>query len=260
MTHGRHPVLLSVPLLLVFFLVAATANDASAEYGGRSYFIERPQLGLDLSYNFESEKREGPYIATKNTAHALKERVDLQTTGWGYHPAFLTYTLGLSPEWEQTVEKPDPGRRSTRDSFLLGYSLDLTFLPEKPYTLNLFGRRQRSVLTSSLAARSETESDTYGATLMLKNRVLPTTLAYVHGTLNQTGFFDSEESRDEIRLQMRHEEKSNDANLNATYTALDRTTLGTTIHTENFSGGAQNSYRITPDRRMLLNSGLNYRW
>ena len=258
MTHGRHPVLLSVPLLLVFFLVAATANDASAEYGGRSYFIERPQLGLDLSYNFESEKREGPYIATKNTSHALKERVDLQTTD-GVSPAF-SHLHPRASEWEQTIEKPDPGRRSTRDSFLLGYSLDLTFLPEKPYTLNLFGRRQRSVLTSSLAARSETESDTYGATLMLKNRVLPTTLAYVHGTLNQTGFFDSEESRDEIRLQMRHEEKSNDANLNATYTALDRTTLGTTIHTENFSGGAQNSYRITPDRRMLLKYGLNYRW
>jgi len=236
------------------------SNNASAEYGGRSYLIERPQLALDLTYDFESEKREGPFIATKNSSHALKEKVDLQTAGWGFHPAFLTYTLGLSPEWEQTVEKSDPGRRVAHDSFLLGYSLDLTLLPYKPVTLSLFGRRQRSVLTSSLAGRSETESDTYGATLMLKNRMLPTMLAYVHTMLDQTGFFDSEESRDEVRLQTRHEEKSNDTNLAATYTALDRTSQGTTIHTENFAGGAQNSYRITPDRRMLLNSGLNYRW
>jgi hypothetical protein len=188
------------------------------------------------------------------------ERVDLQTAGWGYHPAFLTYTLGLSPEWERKIEKPDPGRRDTSDSFLLGYSLDLTFLPYKPVTLNMFGRRQRSVLTSSLAARSETESDTYGATLMLKNRVLPTALTYVHTTLDQSGFFESEETRDEARLQMRHDVKSNDTNLNATYTAVDRTSLGTTILTKNFSGGAQNIYRITPDLRILLNSGLTYRW
>jgi len=258
-THRRHAVLLSA-ILLVLFRGIVPPDNASAEYGGRNYSIARPQLALDLSYDFESEKREGPYIAEENDSHALKERVDLQTSGWGYHPAFLTYTVGLSPEWEQTTETPDPGRRNTRNSFLLGYSFDLTFLPEKPYTLNLFGRRQRSVLTSSLAARSETESDTYGATLMLKSRVLPTTLGYIHTTLDQTGFFDSEESRDEIRLQTRHEEKSNDTNLAATYTAVDRTSLGTTINTENFFGGVQNSYRITPDNRILLNSNLTYRW
>lgn len=260
MTHARYAVLLPAVLFLIFLQAAAMPDNASAEYEGRSYLIERPQLALDLTYDFESEKREGPYIATKNSSHALKEKVDLQTAGWGFHPAFLTYTLGFSPEWEQTIEKSDLGRRIAHDSFLLGYSLDLTFLPYKPVTLNLFGRRQRSVLTSSLAARSETETDTYGATLMMKNRVLPTTLGYVHTTSNQTGFFDSEETRDEIRLQARHEEKSNDTNFNTTYTAVDRTSLGTTINTENFFGGVQNSYRITPDRRMLLNSGITYRW
>ena len=259
MTHRRHAVLLSA-ILLVLFRGIVPPDNASAEYGGRNYSIARPQLALDLSYDFESEKREGPYIAEENDSHALKERVDLQTSGWGYHPAFLTYTVGLSPEWEQTTETPDPGRRNTRNSFLLGYSFDLTFLPQKPYTLILFGKRQRSVLTSSLAGRSETESDTYGTTLMLNNRILPTTLGYVHTTLNQTGFFDSEETRDETRLQMRHEEKSNDTNLNATYTVLDRTSLGATINTENFFGGVQNSYRITPDGRVLLNSSLTYRW
>ena len=259
-THGRYPFLPTVLILLVIFRVGFPPDNASAEYGGSSYFIERPQLALDLSYDFESEERGGPYLATKNRSHALKERVDLQTTGWGYHPAFLAYTVVLSPEWEQTIEKPEPGSRSASDSFLLGYSLDLTFFPYKPVTLNLFGRRQRSVLTSSLATRSETESDTYGATLMLKNRALPTMLAYARTTSNQAGFFDSEESRDEIRLQTRHEEKSNDTNINAAYTTQDRTSLGTEIRTENFSGEAQNTYRITTDRRVLLNSGLGYRW
>jgi hypothetical protein len=258
--HAGRVVFLPLALLLVFLQAVAKPDNAIAEYGGRTFFIERPQLALDLSYNFESEEREGPFIATKNTSHAWKERVDLQTAGWGYHPAFLTYTVGLSPEWEQLIEKPEPGSRRASDSFLLGYSLDLTFFPYKPVTLTLFGRRRRTELTSSLATRSETGSDTYGATLMLKNRTLPTTLAYVHTTANQTGFFDSEESRDEFRLQTRHEEKSNDTNLNAAYTAQDRTTPGTRTRTENFSGGAQNIYRITPDRRMLLNSGLTHRW
>jgi len=259
-THARRAVLLPVALLLMILQAVAMPNDASAEYGGRNYSIDRPQLALDLSYDFESEERVGPYIASKNTTHVLKEKVDLQTAGWGYHPAFLTYTLGLSPEWEQTVERPDPGAKSTSDSFLLGYSLDTTFFPYKPVTLNLFGRRQRNALTSNLAARSETESDTYGATLMLKSRVLPTTLSYLHATLNQAGFYDSEEVRDEAYLQTRHEEKSNDTNLNAKYTATNRTVQGTTTGGENFSGGASNVWRLTPDQRGLLNSAGTYRW
>lgn len=248
------------PFLLGFFLAVVPANDTSAEYGGRSFFIERPKLALDLSYDYRTEDQEGPYVSTKNTTQALIERLDLQTEGWAYHPAFLTYLLDLSPEWEQSTEEPEPGADSTSRDFLLGYSLDTTFFPYKPVTLRLLGRRQRTVLTSSLAARSQTESDTYGATLMLKNRTLPTTLGYLHTTLDQTGYYDSTEVRDRASLQMRHDEKSNRTDLRALYEAVDRTALRTTTGTENFFGGAFNTWRLGPDQRGVLASSLSYRW
>ncbi len=233
-----------------------TENKAYAE---RQYYIERPRLELDLSCNLESEDRAGPFIATKYLSHALNERLDIETKGWVYHPAVLLYSLRLSPEWQQTIEKPDAGRETTKKSFLLGYSIDMTFLRYKPYTLNLFGRRNRSVLTNSFGGRSEAEGDTYGATLTLKYKALPATLAYVHATSDQTGFFESKESRDDIRLYMRHKEKSNDTSLNATYAAQERTTLGTAVRAKSLSSGLQNIYRITPDDKILLNSGLLYR-
>lgn len=240
--------------------MTAIENEAWAEYGGRLYYIDRPKLGIDLSYRFDTEARQGPFLDTENTTHVLSERFDLETEGWIYHPAMVIFTLKLSPEWQQAIDQPDPGREQTNDSFLLGYGLDLTLMPYKPYTVNLFARKQRSVLTTSLATQTESMSDTYGATLNLKYRVLPTTLAYAHSTTDQTGFYDSLENRDEVRLNMRHERKSNDTNLNASYTTLDRTSVGTAIHTENLFGSVQNNYRITPDNRILLNSNLSYRW
>ena len=140
------------------------------------YYIDRPKLALDLSYRFESEERTGPFISTKNSSHILNERFDIQTEGFVYHPALFVYILRLSPEWQQSLEQPDPGSERSSDTFMLGYSLDMTMLQDKPYTINLFARKQRSVLTSSLATTSETESDTYGASLMLKYKVLPTTM------------------------------------------------------------------------------------
>ena len=239
--------------------MAAVSNTACAEYGGMMYYIDRPKLAMDLSYRFESEAREGPFIAEKNSSHILNERFDIQTEGWVYHPAMLIYTLRLSPEWQQSLDQPDTGSERSSDSFLLGYALDMTLLQDKPYTVNLFARKQRSVLTSSLATTSETESDTYGATLMLKYRVLPTTLAYLHSTSDQTGFYDAQETRDEARLNMRHTRPSNETTFNASWLTLDRNTLGSTIHTENVFGSLQNLYKLTPDNRGLLNSVLTFR-
>lgn len=234
-------------------------NDASAQFKGRYYSIERPKLGADLSYRFDSEDRKGPFTTAKNSTRVLNERFDLETEGWLYHPAMAAYTLRLSPEWAQPMSEADQGRKTTSKAFLLGYGLDLTLLPYKPYTVNLFARKKRSVLTSSLATQSESISDTFGATLNLKYRVLPTRLSYIHETSEQSGFYESREKRDELRLNMRHERKNNVTNFNASSSALDRTLPGSAMHTQNLFGNIQNNYRITPDNRILLSSNLNYR-
>jgi len=234
-------------------------HPAHAEYAGRNYYIERPRLALDLSYRMETDEVEGPYLTTKNSTQILRERFDIETGGFIYHPALMTFTLRLSPEWEQEQDEYEPGSDQSSDSFLLGYSIDMTFLESKPYTLDVFARKQNSTLTTSLATTSESVNDTYGATLRLKYAVLPTTLALVHTTTDQSGFYVSHEDRDEARLNMRHTRPSNDTTFNAIWTTLDRTALGSNTSTENLFGILQNFYRITPDNRVLLNSSLTFR-
>ncbi|MEK7307540.1 MAG: hypothetical protein AAB089_00530, partial [Nitrospirota bacterium] len=150
--------------------------------------IERPKLGLGFSYEFEEDERTGPDIKRDDTTQTLSERLDIETEGWVYHPALMIYTLRLSPQWEQLSHQYDETDKKTSKTFLQGYFTEFTFLQYKPYTFRIFANRQLSTLTSSLAERSKTESDTYGAVLMLKYKILPTTIDYNHEESSQEGF------------------------------------------------------------------------
>lgn len=252
------PAFASLLVATIGFLLTF-GNAARAAYGGSNYYIERPRLAIDLSYRYESDERAGPFVSSRNDTQYLVQRFDIETGGWIYHPALMTYTLRLSPEWQQTLQEPDTGSSLANDAFMLGYDVNMNFLESKPYSFRVFARKQRTTVSSSLASTTETESDTYGATLMLKYKVLPTTLMLTHGTFEQRGFFVSEETRDEARLNMRHKRASNDTSFNATWGTRERTTTGTTTETETLSGNLQNTYRITPDNRITLNSGLVFR-
>lgn len=238
--------------------MALGAKPAGAEYGGRLYYIERPQLSIDLTYRMDTDERQNAFMTTRNETQAFVERFNIQTQGWVYHPALMTYTFTLSPEWQQDISEANTGDAQESDAFFLGYSLDMNFLQSKPYSVNVFARSQRTTTTTSLATTTETESDSYGATLWLKYDVLPTTLSVVHSTSEQSGFYLSQETRDEARLNMRHTRPGNDTSFNGTWTARERTTADTTIDTETLNGTLQNLYSITTDNRAILNSTLSF--
>lgn len=256
----RHRRLLSLVWLAISLSgLALLAQIAHAEYLGQQLAVDPPKLGLDLSYRFESEERVGPFISTKNESAVVRERVDLESAGWFYDPGALTFSLRLSPEWQQAQDRPDTGSERTSDSVLLGYGLKASLLPAKPYTLDLYARRQTSELTSNLATRSDFETEAYGATLRLKYPALPTILAYSNSVSEQTGFYDSDEDREEFRLHMRHERASNDTRLAASQVTQDRTSLGSTTRTENQYANLLNNAWFTPDKRVLLASLFSYR-
>lgn len=229
---------------------------------GRAYFhIERPKLALEFSYEFEEEERDNPNFHTEDTSHEFREALELETEGWIYHPGLLIYTVGVRPEWEQRIEDRSEEGRESRSDFLEGYDVYATFLQYKPYTLNLFARRYETAVGSAFAKESETETDTYGASLLFKYPVLPTTLSYTHSDSSQTGFFVYDEDVDDFSLSMRHYVKSSDTRLNATYTDRERTTnVLTTTRVENSNNYITNYFDITGDRRKVLNSFLFYNW
>ncbi len=239
--------------------LALLAQFAHAEYLGQQLAVEPPNFGLDLSYRFESEERVGPFISTKNESTVVRERFDLESAGWFYDPGAVTFSLRLSPEWQQGLEQPSIGSERRSDNVLLGYGFKTSLLPAKPYTLDLFARRQTSNLSSSLATRSDFETEAYGATLRLKYPALPTILSYTNVVSQQTGFYDSDEDREEFRLHMRHERASNDTRLAASQVTQDRISLGSTTRTENQFANLLNNTWFKPDKRVLLSSLVSYR-
>lgn len=255
--HRRQSSFARIPPLL--FGLALLARPAQAQDPGQQSGIELPKLGLDLSYRFDSEERTGPFIVDKHDSEMLRARFDTEMSGWIYHPEIAAYTLRLSPEWWQTEDLSNPGSKQRADGFLLGYSLDATLLELKPYTLDLYARRQDSTLTTSLAPRSESETEAYGASLRLKYPALPTILSYGHSVTEQTGFFDSDEDRDEFRLDMRNQRAKGDTRLHASHVIQDRTSLGSTTDTENLFAALQNNAWFKPDDRASLVSLLTYR-
>jgi len=233
-------------------------SPVGAEYHGRLYYIERPRLSIDLSYQLDTDERQGPYTSSTTERQYFTERFNVETQGWVYHPALMTYKFTLSPEWQQSIDQADGGGGAESDSFFLGYSLDMNFLQNKPYNVTAFASNQRTTTTTSLATTTETESSMYGATLWLNYKVLPTSLSVVHTEWDQSGFFLSQETSDEARLNMRHTRPGNETFFNGSWIARERTTEGTTIDAESFSGVLQNLFSITADNRATLSSTLAY--
>ena len=84
--------------LIVLCIISLTVREVEAR---RYFLMERPMLGLDLSYEMEKSDRSGPNINRADTTHTFLERVDIETSGWVYHPALAEYKIKFSPEWEQ---------------------------------------------------------------------------------------------------------------------------------------------------------------
>jgi len=238
----------------------ALPQAAQAAYRGRNFSMDRPRVGGEIAYRFDSEERSGPFVvAARQDNQLLSERIDIETQGWIYHPALVTYTARLSPEWRQRQTTSGGSSASRSTETLLGYDIRLTVLPYKPYTVNLFARQQSSVFSASLAPQTEMDNSTLGATLHLKSKLLPTRLLVQHATVDQTGFYEARETRDEFRLNSRHRAQNHDSRFELAQTAHERTQLpaGTTMRTENLFWTLQNNYRFSRPGRYLVSS-LNY--
>jgi hypothetical protein len=252
---------------MVFCAKAVVRDVLAMQY----VHFERPKLGLALSYEYEEESRRGRDIRLEDTSHELRERADIETGGWVYHPKLFIYRVRFQPAWKQIWEERLTGTPGTRESgttqaYLPGYFLDFTFLQAKPYTLHLFARRSTSSIDTVFAEKSETEVDTYGGDVSLNYGALRTTLSYRHYDSDQRGYYRYETDGQDLRLTMRHHLKSFDTRVNAAYSDETRTTRGTTsfltytTRIKNAYSTIHNTYDITGDRRVILNSFLSHRW
>lgn len=194
----------AIGLLAVCLFVLGFGRLAQAQSPA---YIERPTVLLKLGYQHKDEQRvTAGGQEQEEVTTTLRERLEVYTGGWIYHPGLLNYRLGLQPEWRQeNQEEQITGVEQDTDTTFLGYFIDSTFLQYRPYTVKFYSGRSRNEFDSTLAPSHITETELTRLSLLLKHKLLPTTLTYERNKTDFENFFSSTYLSDIYRIETNHE-------------------------------------------------------
>jgi len=230
----------------------------------RFFFIQRPKLGLGTYYKHVDEQRKTANIQTKATNQKFRERLTVETNGWIYHPNLMEFLLSFEPEWQQETFHQSQSaigadQSYRRNASVLAFDVGTTLLKHKPLSLNIFANRKTGEIDFTNAQDSDIERETYGTRLNFTNATLPVSIAWIHRKFDQTGFYQSEEERDEAQVRIQHNAKRSATQLNMLYNSSE--TTHTTFETINIpvktvSTEFTNAYFITDDNRVKLDSQI----
>ncbi|GMQ88572.1 MAG: hypothetical protein BMS9Abin08_1836 [Gammaproteobacteria bacterium] len=224
------------------------------------FYLERPTVRALFSVKQENETRTGPFTNLDTDTATTRQKLDIRTRGWVYHPALVVFDAGLRPEFRQRKEDADNDFKQDDDDTFLGYFLDTTWLKDKPYTINLFTSRDKqdttSSATSAQAADVITETSVDRGSLMLKYPVLPTTMTVESRETITDGFFRSIDANDSLRLESRKETLNSKTTLTVESREQDRRINGVDSSTDWFTTFINNTYR--PGDKSTLTSGFFY--
>lgn len=238
-------------MLSVSFIILSTEMTT---YAAKYLHMERPRLAAEFLIESEKDERSGPDHDRKNKSMAYSEKLDIDTRGWIYHPAFVVYSLILSPEWKQTSEQSDTSDKQKTRAFLQGYNARFVFLQNKPYTLTLSGNKNMSTFHSNFAERSISETESFGAALELKYQVLPSRLDYLRTEGNQTGFFSTKSITNQVRFGTDYKEMGGHTRIDASFLNNKQETGSTIIKTTTKNASLRNIYDLSDFSGAKLNS------
>jgi hypothetical protein len=246
------------PLALATVCVLALASDRAD--AAIRYSVKRPVVDMTLSYELETEERTGS-SSTRTDTTTTRQIFDIRTTrGWLYHPALLTFSAGLRPEFTQRSQEGS-GTSDWTGTFL-GLDLDATLFPYKPqYSVQFHARRDRSDRTGSFIQDATREFSVYRAELLLKNRTLPTTLRLEsQEDTFETANWTRGGTTDRIGVKSHHTTPASRTELEAEvqeHTATThRATQSTSLTTDRVFLHLNNWYR--PGDRSRLNSRFRF--
>jgi len=251
-------------IILVGMALPVAVSPLHAQDDGY-FFIQRPKLGLGAYCRLRDEKRETFGDKNQYKDRKFRESLTLETNGWVYHPNLMEYRLFLEPTWQQetfrrtpTATNADPN--NDEDTSLLAYDVEATLLKRKPVSLNLFADRNTGEIDYTNAPDADIERQSLGTRLNFASKTLPASIACIHRELDETGFYRTEEDRDEARLNIGHNAKKSVTQLNMRYDNTDRTTRttfdATDMVSETLSTELSNVYYITDGDKIRLNSQL----
>jgi hypothetical protein len=241
-----------------------TVSQPYAQDDGR-FFIERPKLGLHGYYRLEDEKRHAPQYDTTTKSQDFRESMTVATKGWIYHPNLMEYHIAFEPQWQQEMFRLSPSIKDSaesyeRDTSLLAYDVGTTLLKQKPVSLNIFANRKTGQIDLSNAQNSDLDTESWGTRLNFTNAKLPVSLALIHRQLDDNGFYQWKEDRDEVQATIRHNAQKSVTQLNVLYDNVDRKNRtsfqNTDISSKTTSTELTNAFLITDDNRVRLDSQI----
>ncbi len=260
MWNTRTAVIISI---LSWFVLYLSAPQLYAQ-DDRGFFIELPKLELGGYYRLVDEERQTPYFKTKTRDLRFRESMTIETNGWIYHPDLMNFHLAVEPELQQEIFRQNqvettPTRTSHSYTSLLAFDAGATLLKHKPVSLNIFANRKTGQIDLTDAQDSDITSETLGTRLNFNNPTLPASIAVIHRKLDQTGFYQSYENRNEVDVNIRHNAQKSVTQLNMLYNNSDTTNTtfeATDISSKTTSTELTNAYFITDDNRVRLDSQI----
>jgi hypothetical protein len=253
-------------VIIIILLCIAIQTTGSQLYArdNRFFFIQRPKLGVGAYYKLEDETRQIANIQTKSTNQKFRESMTVETNGWIYHPNLMEFLLSIEPEWQQETFDQSQSTLGADQSYrrnasVLAFDVGATMLKHKPLSLNIFANRKTGEIDFTNARDSDIERETYGTRLNFTNPTLPVFIALIHRQFDQTGFYQSEEERDEAQVRIQHNAKKSATQLNMLYNNSEttRTTFETiNIPVETVNTELTNALFLTDDNRVKLDSQI----
>jgi len=228
-------------------------------FGGKYLKYSKPNTSFGISCEIMEDRGTSDGIKTTVTNSEMNEWFEMETKGWVYHPALLLFDTSLRFEWNQMSVEQDHELDSESDEFLLGYDTNVTILKDKPYTLNLFALQNRSTMGSTLVEDTEMVRNQYGATLSFRNEILPGSISYTHTDSEQTGFYESTGTGDNIMVQTSHGRETWTISYSGRYNDQTQTTLDSATNVQNLDNSLRGAWDITEEGNIRLNSFLSLR-
>lgn len=220
------------------------------------YSVESPNVEVSLSEERESEQRTGQFKKKDKDTSTSSQQFVISTRGWIYHPALMTFSAILKPEFKQQNIDINGIDTAGNDATFLGFFVDTTFLKYKPYTVNLFANKSRRDFSNSLASDSTSESTIYRGQLLLKYEPVPTTVTFESKDMVTESFFLTTEKSNKLRMDARHQSDRSRTRLEAEVFDQIRNINGTEFVGERKSMYISNQYRLWD--KSNVTSGLRF--
>jgi len=220
------------------------------------FLLQLPSTMLFYSKELEEETRTGPDGERTKDYRAERFRLNFRSSGWVYHPALVTFRIGLSPEFLSRKSEFSSESQTTDKLDFLGYSIGTTWLQDKPYTISLNSSRNRIDSSNSLAADVTTVSRADNVRLLIKNPILPTTLGYSDSKSVTEGFFRTEFLQKRWQLESEMNTEKSETRLSVADMQQERIIRDSASESDRFLASLVSNYTFSADA--YLNTALTF--